>query len=110
MVLCSGCVGPEIKHSLCYSLLLKHLKSSEKHWLHPDLTVSELTQRYEQQHLEAEWRSVVVSLIYHVSLDLENLTLLFVQIRPEAQIHPIRLHGEIQRGQNHYALLLSAGQ
>ncbi|XP_060922859.1 protein-tyrosine kinase 2-beta-like [Limanda limanda] len=55
-VLSSGCVGPEIKHSLCYSLLLKHLKSSEKHWLHPDLTVSELTQRYEQQHLEAEWR------------------------------------------------------
>ncbi|XP_069376620.1 protein-tyrosine kinase 2-beta-like isoform X3 [Paralichthys olivaceus] len=56
VVLSSGCVGPEIKHSLCYGLLLKHLKSSEKHWLHPDMTVSELTQRYEQQHLEAEWR------------------------------------------------------
>ncbi|XP_040888167.1 protein-tyrosine kinase 2-beta-like isoform X2 [Toxotes jaculatrix] len=56
VVLTSGCVGPEIKHSLCYGLLLKHLKSSEMHWLHPDLTVSELTQRYEQQHLEAEWR------------------------------------------------------
>ncbi|XP_069567866.1 protein-tyrosine kinase 2-beta-like [Brachyistius frenatus] len=55
-VLSSGCVGPEIKHHLCYGLLLKHLKSSEIHWLHPDLTVSELTQRYEQQHLEAEWR------------------------------------------------------
>ncbi|XP_050921841.1 protein-tyrosine kinase 2-beta isoform X2 [Lates calcarifer] len=56
MVLSSGCVGPDIKHGLCYGLLLKHLKSSEIHWLHPDLTVSELTQRYEQQHLEAEWR------------------------------------------------------
>ncbi|XP_071320886.1 protein-tyrosine kinase 2-beta-like [Trachinotus anak] len=55
-VLSSGCVGPDIQHSLCYGLLLKHLKSSEIHWLHPDLTVSELTQRYEQQHLEAEWR------------------------------------------------------
>uniref|UniRef100_A0A3B4VR75 non-specific protein-tyrosine kinase n=1 Tax=Seriola dumerili TaxID=41447 RepID=A0A3B4VR75_SERDU len=55
-VLSSGCVGSEIKHNLCYGLLLKHLKSSEIHWLHPDLTVSELTQRYEQQHLEAEWR------------------------------------------------------
>ncbi|KAG7215725.1 hypothetical protein INR49_022082 [Caranx melampygus] len=55
-VLSSGCVGPDIKHNLCYGLLLKHLKSSEIHWLHPDLTVSELTQRYEQQHLEAEWR------------------------------------------------------
>uniref|UniRef100_A0A7N6AMS7 non-specific protein-tyrosine kinase n=1 Tax=Anabas testudineus TaxID=64144 RepID=A0A7N6AMS7_ANATE len=56
MVLSSGCVGPDIKHKLCYGLLLKHLKSSEIHWLHADLTVSELTQRYEQQHLEAEWR------------------------------------------------------
>ncbi|XP_047210981.1 protein-tyrosine kinase 2-beta-like isoform X1 [Girardinichthys multiradiatus] len=55
-VLSSGCVGPDIQHSLCYSLLLKHLKSSEMHWLHPDLTVTELTQRYEQQHIEAEWR------------------------------------------------------
>ncbi|XP_044043140.1 protein-tyrosine kinase 2-beta-like isoform X2 [Siniperca chuatsi] len=56
VVLSSGCVGPDIKHNLCYGLLLKHLKSSVIHWLHPDLTVSELTQRYEQQHLEAEWR------------------------------------------------------
>ncbi|XP_029371938.1 protein-tyrosine kinase 2-beta-like [Echeneis naucrates] len=56
VVLSSGCVGPEINNNLCYSLLLKHLKSSEIHWLHPELTVSELTQRYEQQHLEAEWR------------------------------------------------------
>ncbi|KAE8278304.1 Protein-tyrosine kinase 2-beta [Larimichthys crocea] len=56
MVLSSGCVGPDIVYNLCYGLLLKHLKSSVIHWLHPDLTVSELTQRYEQQHLEAEWR------------------------------------------------------
>ncbi|XP_008279275.1 protein-tyrosine kinase 2-beta-like [Stegastes partitus] len=56
VVLSSGCVGPDIKHSLCYGLLLKHLKSSVVHWLHPEMTVSELTQRYEQQHLEAEWR------------------------------------------------------
>ncbi|XP_077408488.1 protein-tyrosine kinase 2-beta-like isoform X2 [Vanacampus margaritifer] len=55
-VLLGGCVGPGIKHTQCYGLLLKHLKSSEIHWLHPDLTMTELTQRYEQQHLEAEWR------------------------------------------------------
>uniref|UniRef100_A0A3Q3ADA4 non-specific protein-tyrosine kinase n=1 Tax=Kryptolebias marmoratus TaxID=37003 RepID=A0A3Q3ADA4_KRYMA len=56
VVLSSGCVGPGIKHDLSYGLLLKHLKSTEMHWLHPDLAVSELTQRYQQQHLEAEWR------------------------------------------------------
>ncbi|KAM3585603.1 uncharacterized protein V6R79_022360 [Siganus canaliculatus] len=56
VVLSSGCVGPDIIYNLCYGLLLKHLKSSEIHWLHPDMSVSELIQRYEQQHLEAEWR------------------------------------------------------
>ena len=64
MVLSSGCVGPDITHGLCYGLLLKHLKSSVIHWLHPDLTVCELAQRYQQQHLEAEWRSAFVSLRY----------------------------------------------
>ncbi|KAM9828972.1 protein-tyrosine kinase 2-beta-like isoform 2-T3 [Syngnathus typhle] len=56
IVLSSGRLGPGIIHTQCYGLLLKHLKSSEIHWLHPDLTMTELTQRYEQQHLEAEWR------------------------------------------------------
>ncbi|XP_061655750.1 protein-tyrosine kinase 2-beta-like isoform X2 [Phyllopteryx taeniolatus] len=56
IVLSGGCMGPGIKHTLCYGLLLKHLKSSEIHWLHPDLTMTELTQQYVQQHLEAEWR------------------------------------------------------
>ncbi|XP_061841137.1 protein-tyrosine kinase 2-beta-like isoform X1 [Nerophis lumbriciformis] len=56
IVLSSGCVGPDIRHNRCYGLLLKHLKSSAIHWLHPDLTMVELIQRYEQQHLEAEWR------------------------------------------------------
>ncbi len=68
VVLSSGCVGPNIQHGLCYGLLLKHLKSSEIHWLHPELTVAELTQRYEQQHLEAEWRSVLQSQSAHSRL------------------------------------------
>ncbi|KAJ0009663.1 hypothetical protein NQD34_001365 [Periophthalmus magnuspinnatus] len=56
VVLSSGCVGPQIQNGDCFGLLLKHLKSSELHWLHPDMSISELTQRYEQHHLEAEWR------------------------------------------------------
>ncbi|XP_066566613.1 protein tyrosine kinase 2 beta, b isoform X2 [Amia ocellicauda] len=55
-ILSSGRLGPNIKYPGCYGLLLKHLKSDEIHWLHPDLTVGEMEQRYEQQHLEAEWR------------------------------------------------------
>lgn len=55
-ILVSGRLGPNIKHTGCYGLLLKHLKSEELHWLHPDLTVGEVEQRYESHHVEAEWR------------------------------------------------------
>ncbi|KAM9840699.1 protein tyrosine kinase 2 beta, b isoform 2-T3 [Aulostomus maculatus] len=55
-ILVSGRLGPNIEHTGCYGLLLKHLKSEELHWLHPDLTVGEVEQRYESHHVEAEWR------------------------------------------------------
>uniref|UniRef100_A0A8C1GNP8 non-specific protein-tyrosine kinase n=1 Tax=Cyprinus carpio TaxID=7962 RepID=A0A8C1GNP8_CYPCA len=55
-ILDSGRLGPNIKFFECYGLLLKHLKSDEVHWLHPNLTVAEVEQKYEQQHVEAEWR------------------------------------------------------
>ncbi|XP_064882221.1 protein-tyrosine kinase 2-beta isoform X2 [Oncorhynchus nerka] len=55
-VLNSGRLGPNIQYKGCYGLLLKHLKSDELHWLHPDLTVGEVEQRYESHHVEAEWR------------------------------------------------------
>lgn len=55
-ILISGRLGPNIEHAGCYGLLLKHLKSEEIHWLHPDLTVREVEQRYESHHVEAEWR------------------------------------------------------
>lgn len=55
-ILISGRLGPNIEHVGCYALLLKHLKSEELHWLHPDLTVEEVEQRYESHHVEAEWR------------------------------------------------------
>ncbi|CAL9698465.1 unnamed protein product [Knipowitschia caucasica] len=56
VVLASGCVGPQIQNCDVFGLLLKHLKSSAKHWLHRDMSITELTQRYERHHLEAEWR------------------------------------------------------
>ncbi|XP_045577129.1 protein-tyrosine kinase 2-beta [Salmo salar] len=55
-VLTSGRLGPNIQYKGCYGLLLKHLKSDELHWLHPDLTVGEVEQLYESHHVEAEWR------------------------------------------------------
>lgn len=55
-ILESGRLGPDIKFKSCYGLRLKHLKSEEVHWLHPNLTVREVERKYEQQHVEAEWR------------------------------------------------------
>ncbi|KAM4772706.1 protein-tyrosine kinase 2-beta isoform 2-T2 [Rhinophrynus dorsalis] len=55
-ILLSGRIGPDIQHVESYGLRLKHLKSDEIHWLHPDLTVGEVQEKYECLHLEAEWR------------------------------------------------------
>lgn len=55
-ILISGRLGPNVQNASCFGLRLKHLKSEEHHWLHPDLTVGEVEQRYEKLHLEAEWR------------------------------------------------------
>ncbi|XP_076835393.1 protein-tyrosine kinase 2-beta isoform X2 [Brachyhypopomus gauderio] len=55
-ILDSGRLGPNIKYPGCYGLRLKHLKSDEVHWLHAGLTVGEMEKKYEQQHVEAEWR------------------------------------------------------
>ncbi|XP_078413670.1 protein-tyrosine kinase 2-beta-like [Cetorhinus maximus] len=55
-ILDSGRVGPSIVFKGCYGIRLKHLKSDEVYWLHPDLTVSEVQTKYESLHHEAEWR------------------------------------------------------
>ncbi|RXN02379.1 tyrosine kinase 2-beta-like protein [Labeo rohita] len=55
-ILNSGRLGPNVQNPGCFGLRLKHLKSEELHWLHPDLTVGEVEQRYESHHAEAEWR------------------------------------------------------
>ncbi|XP_063298050.1 protein-tyrosine kinase 2-beta isoform X2 [Pelobates fuscus] len=55
-ILLSGRIGPDIQNVESYGLRLKHLKSDEIHWLHPDLTVGEVQEKYECLHLEAEWR------------------------------------------------------
>ncbi|XP_072842251.2 protein-tyrosine kinase 2-beta isoform X2 [Pogona vitticeps] len=55
-ILQSGRIGPDIQLTECYALRLKHVKSDEIHWLHPDLTVGEVQEKYESLHIEAEWR------------------------------------------------------
>lgn len=90
VVLSSGCVGPDIKFKLCYGLLLKHLKSSEIHWLHPNMTIFELTQRYEQQHLEAEWRLVHMT-IHRIYCHKQKLSELHQRKSPRLIRYDLRI-------------------
>ncbi|XP_062848512.1 focal adhesion kinase 1 isoform X2 [Trichomycterus rosablanca] len=40
----------------CFGLRLSHLKTGEIHWLHPDMGVSHVRERYERSHPQDEWR------------------------------------------------------
>ncbi|KAM8726490.1 protein tyrosine kinase 2 beta, b isoform 2-T5 [Acanthopagrus schlegelii] len=86
-ILISGRLGPNIQHAGCYSLLLTHLKSEELHWLHPDLTVGEVEQRYESHHVEAEWRYdlriryVPVNFLEKFKDDRSTLVYFYQQVR-----------------------------
>lgn len=88
-ILISGRLGPNIEHSGCYGLLLKHLKSEEIHWLHPDLTVGEVEQRYESHHVEAEWRYdlriryIPVNFLEKFQDDRSTLVYFYQQVRSD---------------------------
>ncbi|XP_031726153.1 protein tyrosine kinase 2 beta, b isoform X1 [Anarrhichthys ocellatus] len=88
-ILICGRLGPNIKHAACYGLLLKHLKSEELHWLHPDMTVGEVEQRYESQHVEAEWRYdlriryVPVNFLEKFKDDRSTLVFFYQQVRSD---------------------------
>ncbi|XP_030639160.1 focal adhesion kinase 1 isoform X1 [Chanos chanos] len=40
----------------CFGLRLSHLKTGVVHWLHPDMGVSHVRERYEHGHPQDEWR------------------------------------------------------
>ncbi|XP_026145150.1 focal adhesion kinase 1-like isoform X2 [Carassius auratus] len=46
----------KVKHVACFGLRLTHVPSGDIHWLHPDLGVSHVRERYEQNRPQDEWR------------------------------------------------------
>ncbi|XP_062395578.1 focal adhesion kinase 1 isoform X3 [Sardina pilchardus] len=46
----------KVKCVSCFGLRLSHLKTGEVHWLHPDLGVSHVRERYERMHPQEECR------------------------------------------------------
>ncbi|KAM3929294.1 focal adhesion kinase 1 isoform 7-T7 [Leptodactylus fuscus] len=46
----------KVKCVSSYGLRLSHLRSEEVHWLHPDMGVSHVREKYEQSHPPEEWK------------------------------------------------------
>ncbi|XP_026088253.1 protein tyrosine kinase 2aa isoform X7 [Carassius auratus] len=46
----------KVKHVACFGLRLTHVPSGDIHWLHPDMGVSHVRERYEQKRPQDEWR------------------------------------------------------
>ncbi|XP_026858808.2 protein tyrosine kinase 2 beta, b [Electrophorus electricus] len=88
-ILISGRLGPNVQNAGCFGLRLKHLKSEELHWLHPDLTVGEVEQRYEKLHVEAEWRYdlriryIPLNFLERFKEDRTSLLYLYHQVRSD---------------------------
>ncbi|XP_017950670.1 focal adhesion kinase 1 isoform X7 [Xenopus tropicalis] len=46
----------KVKNVASFGLRLSHLHSEEVHWLHPDMGVSHVREKYEQSHPPEEWK------------------------------------------------------
>ncbi|XP_055966888.1 focal adhesion kinase 1 isoform X4 [Sorex fumeus] len=46
----------KVKHVACYGFRLSHLHSEEVHWLHLDMGVSSVREKYELAHPPEEWK------------------------------------------------------
>ncbi|XP_035284877.1 focal adhesion kinase 1 isoform X9 [Anguilla anguilla] len=46
----------KVKCVSCFGLRLSHLQSEDIHWLHPDMGVSHVREKYELNHPQEEWR------------------------------------------------------
>ena len=45
-----------VKHMACYGFCLSHLRSEEVHWLHLDMGISSVREKYELAHQPEEWK------------------------------------------------------
>ncbi|XP_045900103.1 focal adhesion kinase 1-like isoform X2 [Micropterus dolomieu] len=86
----------EIHKLRCVSSLglrLTHLHSDALHWLHPDLGVSHVRERYEKQHPQEEWRYELrirylpKGYLSHFSEDKPSLNYLYHQVKSDYMQH-----------------------
>nr|XP_057941997.1 focal adhesion kinase 1-like isoform X10 [Doryrhamphus excisus] len=74
-------------------LRLTHLHTDARHWLHPDLGVSHVREKYEKQHPQEEWRYELrlryfpKGYLSHFSEDKPSLNYLYHQVKSDYMQH-----------------------
>ncbi|KAL0985282.1 hypothetical protein UPYG_G00154970 [Umbra pygmaea] len=79
----------KVKCVSCLGLRLSHLPSGDVHWLHPDMGVSHVRERYELQHPQDEWRYELrirylpKGFLSHFSEDKPTLNYFYHQVKSD---------------------------
>ncbi|KAJ3597213.1 hypothetical protein NHX12_000742 [Muraenolepis orangiensis] len=104
----------EIHKLRCVSSLglrLAHLRSDALHWLHPDLGVSHVREKYEKQHPQEEWRYELrmrylpKGYLSHFSEDKPSLNYLYHQVKSDYMRFFREMPGNALDKKSNYELL-----
>ncbi|XP_020355698.2 protein tyrosine kinase 2aa isoform X2 [Oncorhynchus tshawytscha] len=82
----------KVKCVACFSLRLSHSQSGQVHWLHPDMGVSHVREKYEQNRSQEEWRYELrirylpKGFLHHFSEDKPTLNYFYQQVKNDYMV------------------------
>ncbi|XP_028978719.2 protein tyrosine kinase 2aa isoform X6 [Esox lucius] len=82
----------KVKCVACFGLRLSHSQSGEVHWLHPDMGVSHVREKYEQNRPQEEWRYELrirylpKGFLHHFTEDKPTLNYFYQQVKNDYMV------------------------
>ncbi|XP_071231407.1 protein tyrosine kinase 2aa isoform X5 [Salvelinus alpinus] len=82
----------KVKCVACFGLRLSHSQSGQVHWLHPDMGVSHVREKYEQTRSQEEWRYELrirylpKGFLHHFSEDKPTLNYFYQQVKNDYMV------------------------
>nr|XP_029518847.1 focal adhesion kinase 1-like isoform X3 [Oncorhynchus nerka] len=82
----------KVKCVACFSVRLSHSQSGQVHWLHPDMGVSHVREKYEQNRSQEEWRYELrirylpKGFLHHFSEDKPTLNYFYQQVKNDYMV------------------------
>ncbi|XP_041739505.2 focal adhesion kinase 1 isoform X20 [Coregonus clupeaformis] len=82
----------KVKCVACFGLRLSHSQSGQVHWLHPDMGVSHVREKYEQNRSQEEWRYELrirylpKGFLHHFSEDKPTLNYFYQQVKNDYMV------------------------